>query len=195
MRAFLAVPSDPMWVESARGLLERLRQDLPRASWTRQESWHLTLKFLGDVSGEFLRAFASEVGPAAVETVPGEIQTGAAAVFPPHGRARVLGVGFTASPGHESLAALASLAEASAARHGAERSARAFHAHVTFARIRDGWPPESVDRYRTAVEAWPFPPWSARSCVLFESRLDPGGAVHTPIQEWSFQGGLRGVRA
>ena len=68
-------------------------------------------------------------------------------------------------------------------------------AHVTFARIRESWPPEAVEQYRREVTAWTFPPWLARSCVLFESRLGPEGAVHTPLYEWTFQGGPRGVRA
>ena len=35
LRAFLAVPSDGMWVESARGLQARLKDTLPQASWTK----------------------------------------------------------------------------------------------------------------------------------------------------------------
>jgi 2'-5' RNA ligase len=66
---------------------------------------------------------------------------------------------------------------------------------VTFARLREPWPRPAVDDYAREVEAWRFPTWNARSCVLFESRLDPRGAVHTPISEWTFQGGPRGVRA
>jgi 2'-5' RNA ligase len=54
VRVFLAVPSDPLWVDSARGLVETLRKDLPRASWTRAESWHVTLLFLGDVDEGFV---------------------------------------------------------------------------------------------------------------------------------------------
>lgn len=194
MRAFLAVPSDPLWVESARSLTDRIRKDLPNASWTRPESWHLTLKFFGDVSADFVARFADEIAPAAFETVPGEIQAGAAVVFPERGRPRVLGVGFSPSPGVEAITRLADAAAEAAARLGS-RESRPFHPHVTFARIRNGWPSRAVDDYRREIEAWRFPTWRARSCVLFESRLDPAGAVHTPLQEWSFQGGPRGVRA
>jgi 2'-5' RNA ligase len=194
VRAFLAVPSDPRWVESARSLIDRLRKDLPNASWTRPESWHLTLKFFGDVSADFIARFAEAIDPAAFETVPGEIQAGAAVVFPEHGRPRVLGVGFSSSLGVEAVTRLAGAAAEVAARLGS-RESRPFHPHVTFARIRNGWPGRAVDDYRREIEAWRFPTWRARSCVLFESRLDPAGAVHTPLKEWSFQGGPRGVRA
>ena len=195
MRAFLAVPSDAMWVESARGLVARLRDRFPRASWTKPESWHLTLKFLGEIDEGAAGRFAEEVGAAALETVTGEIQAGPAAIFPERGRPRVLGVGFSPSPGSESVTRLARRAQEIATRLGLPGEDRLFHAHVTFARIRDPWPPESVEEYRREVESWTFPAWLARSCVLFQSRLDPEGAVHTPIREWTFQGGPRGVRA
>lgn len=196
MRAFLAVPSEPMWVESARNLVERLRGSRPRAAWTRPESWHLTLRFLGDgVTAEFVERFAADMESAAMETVPGEIVAGPPAVFPERGRARVLGVGFTPTPGLESITALARRAEDTAVRLGSPPEDRPYHAHVTFARIRDPWPPEAVEEYRREVAAWTFPPWLARSVVLFESRLGSEGAVHTPLHEWTFQGGPRGVRA
>jgi RNA 2',3'-cyclic 3'-phosphodiesterase len=195
MRAFLAVPSEAMWVESARGLVERLRGSFPKAAWTRPESWHLTLVFLGEVGPELVAKFSAAVEPMAAETVRGEIQAGVPTVFPAHGKPRVLGVGYAPSPALESLSSLASQASEAAARLGAPVETRPFHPHVTFARIRDAWPDEAIDEYRRAVASWPFPPWHARSCVLFESRLDPAGAVHTPLAEWSFLGGPRGVRA
>jgi len=195
MRAFLAVPSDAMWVESARGLVARLREGFPRASWTKPDSWHLTLKFLGDIDDDAATRFAEGIGAAALETVTGEIHAGPAAIFPERGRPRMLGVGFSPSPGRESVEQVARHAEATAGRIGVSGEGRLFHPHVTFARIREPWPAEAVERYRHEVESWPFPTWLARSCVLFDSRLDPEGAVHTPVREWTFQGGPRGVRA
>ena len=195
MRVFLAVPSEPLWVDSSRGLVEKLRGTLPRASWTRPESWHLTLEFLGEIDPDAVQRYAEAIEPAAFETVPGEIQAGSAVVFPERRRPRVLGVGFAPSAGVESLIRLAEAARAASARLGAVSETRPFHPHVTFARLREPWPATAIDDYLREVEGWTFPAWLARSCVLFESRLDPAGAVHTPLREWTFQGGPRGVRA
>lgn len=196
MRAFLAIPSQAMWVESARGLVDRLREMLPKAVWTRPESWHLTLRFLGDsVSPELVSGLATVMEAASLETVTGEILAGPPAVFPERGRARVLGVGFAPSSGLDSVSSLARRAEEAARELGSSPEERPFHPHVTFARIRESWPSEAVEEYRREVTAWTFPPWLARSCVLFESKLGPDGAVHTPLFEWTFQGGPRGVRA
>ena len=195
MRAFLAVPSDPLWVDSARGLVERLRAALPRASWTRPESWHLTLEFLGEIDADAVRRYSEDIEPAAFETVPGEIQARPAVVFPDERRPRVVGIGFAPSAGVESLTRLAVAGREAAVRLGVTSEARRFHPHVTFARLREPWSAAAIEDYRREVEAWRFPAWHARSCVLFESRLDPAGAVHTPLREWTFQGGPRGVRA
>jgi RNA 2',3'-cyclic 3'-phosphodiesterase len=195
IRAFLAIPSDGLWVESARGLLARLRETSPRASWTKPSSWHLTLKFFEKISTEVARAFAAELSPVAAGVVPGEIPAGGASVFPHRGPARVLAVGFASSPAAEEVSRLAREAEVIARRLGFEGERRPFQPHVTLARLRSPWPPAKVEAFRQEVEAWPFPPWHARSCVLYESRLQGDGAVHTPLDEWSFAGGPRGVRA
>jgi 2'-5' RNA ligase len=195
VRAFVAVPRDLMWIESAQGLVARLREALPEASWTKPQSWHLTIKFLGDVPRASLDPLASSIAPAARETVPGELLSGGPVVFPPRGPARVLGVGFAPSPALESLSGFARHVEDNAKSFGIEEEKRGFHPHVTLARLRRPWPAEAVETFREKVEAWAFPSWPLRSAVLYESRLDPAGAIHTPLAEWTFAGGATGVRA
>jgi len=195
MRAFLAVPADGLWVESVRGLVARLQESSPKASWTKPSTWHLTLKFFERISREKAEEFAKEIAPIAASVVPGEIQAGEPAVFPSRGPARVLAVGFHPSPAAQEIERLAGEAEELARRLGLEAERRAFHPHVTLARLRAPWPPAKVEAFRAEVAAWPFPAWTVRSCVLYESRLQRDGAVHTPLQEWSFIGGPRGVRA
>ncbi len=195
IRAFIALPCDSPWVESARGLVARLEQSLPRASWTKPASWHLTLKFFEQISREQARALGDTIGPIALETTPGEIATAGAVVFPPRGPARVLAVGFAPSPILEGIGRLVHGLEAAAHAFGLSAEKRAFHPHITLARLRQSWPADAVESFRREVGAWSFPNWQARSCVLYESRLLREGAVHTPLEEWSFVGGPRGVRA
>ena len=195
LRAFLAVPSDGMWVESARDLQARLKSMLPQASWTKPSSWHLTLKFFESISAEEARAFGAAMAPDALATVSGEIKASGAVVFPPRGPARVLGVGFAPSEALEEISRLAARAEVHARSLGLSEEKRPFHPHVTLARLRRAWPPEAVETCRRELQDWTFPPWRTRSCVLYQSRLERDGAVHVPLEEWSFAGGPRGVRA
>jgi 2'-5' RNA ligase len=185
VRAFLAIPPDPPWSESARSFLARVRGDLPAASWTRPESWHLTLKFLGEVSRDALAGFAAAIERAAQRVPAGDLSTRGAVVFPPRGPARVLGVEFDADAVAGALSQIAREAERLGREMGLEPEHRDFHPHVTFARVRRTWPAEALARFRAEADGWAFPVWPVRSCVLYESRLEPAGAVHTPVGQWA----------
>jgi 2'-5' RNA ligase len=190
LRAFLAVPADAAWVQSAKGLLTRLRSELPEASWTRPESWHLTLHFLGEISRVEANRFAESMARCARETPEGDLEAGGAVVFPPRGPARVLAAGFAASPAREALSRLAESAArvSPTIQNPKSKVQNRFAPHITFARLRRPWPREAVAHYESALEAWRPPAFRARSCVLFQSRLDSAGAVHTPLERWSFAG-------
>lgn len=184
MRAFLAVPADPGWVESVRMLVGRIRPRLPRASWARPEAWHLTLKFLGEVTREAGARFAAAIAPRVADVRDAAIAADGPMVLPPRGPARVLGIGFAPGASLDALAGLSAAAEAAARELGNAPDDRAFRPHVTLARIRDPWPPAAVEEFRREVAATRLPPWPVRSVVLYESRLDPAGAVYTALAEW-----------
>ena len=182
MRAFLAVPTDPAWSRLVASGLDRLRPSMPGASWTRPESWHLTLRFFGDIAAGDAERFADMIAGVVALLPGGELQAGGAVVFPPRGRARVLGLGFAPSRGVDALTTLAAEAEAAARTVGAAPEDRRYHPHVTLARIRSPWPAGAVERFRREADAFSPPPYGLRSVVLFESRLGPGGARHTPLR-------------
>lgn len=188
MRAFLAVPADPTWVESTRELLARVRDSLPRCSWTRPEAWHLTLRFLGEIREEAAEELAAMVGVRVSQTGGGDLAASGAVVFPPRGRPRVLGIGFAAGAAVDALVDLAAVAEAAARKIGVTPEDRSFRPHVTLGRLRDPWPLDAILAFRREADMWKFPLWRVRSCVLYRSRLDPSGAVHTPVREWRMAG-------
>ena len=188
MRAFLAVPPDPAWTARAGECLARLRPSLPSASWTRPETWHLTLRFFANIAREAAEKCAEETFRAAELSLGGELVTGGSLVFPERGRARVLGVGLAHSPVPAALEAAAAAAEAAARRAGAPPEDRRYHPHVTFARIRTPWPPAAVERFRKDVDAWELPPFRLAALVLYESRLGSGGATHTALRTATLPG-------
>jgi 2'-5' RNA ligase len=191
---FLAAPGDPEWCASAREFAARCRPELPPASWTRPESWHLTLRFLGEIEEDAAARFADAI--AAAPPMPEvALPPGGPVVFPPHGRPRVAGVGFAAGSGVDALSAVARIAEHAARAIGCEPEDRPYRPHVTLARLREPWGRGAVEGFRQAAAAWPFPEWRVRSIVLFRSRLHPSGAVHTPLREWPAAAPLRGKTA
>ncbi len=198
MRAFLAVPPDPAWAARAADLLGPMRPSLPAASWTRPESWHLTLRFFADVGAEAAERCAEETFLAAGRSAGGELPAGGSVVFPARGRARVLGLGFAPSPAAVALKAVAAEAEAAARRAGApaeERGHRPYHPHVTLARIRSPWPHGAVERFRREADGWDLPPFRLNAVVLYESRLGSGGATHIPLRTFAWAAETEGARA
>jgi len=188
IRAFLAIPADPAWAESAQDLVRSIAPLSPPASWTRPPAWHLTIKFLGNATREALESFARAVAPVAAASRPGSLASGGPVIFPARGPARVLGIGFSPAGALPEVAAIASAAEAEARHLGLEKESRAFSPHVTLARLRSPWPAQAVARFRDQAAAWKFPDWPARACVLYASRLGPGGAAHTALVEMPFGG-------
>jgi 2'-5' RNA ligase len=195
VRAFLAVPADPAWVESAGEFTARMKARLPRAAWTRHESWHLTLRFLGEVTEEAAARFAEGIGPCACVLSEGAIPSAGPVAFPSPGRARVLAIGFEPEAAEATLGAVARAADDAARSIGCLPEDRPFRPHVTLARLRDPWPPAAVESFYEAARAWAFPAWRVRSLVLYRSRLDPAGAVHTPVREWAAAGASAEARA
>jgi len=178
------VPADAHWGESACRLLERIRPVLPRAGWTRPESWHLTLKFLGEIAAPAADQFASIVERSVTACAAGDLTCSGAVMFPPHGRARVLGVGFRSGACAEMLGNLAGVAESAARAFGMAAETHRFRPHVTLARLREPWSSGALETFRQEIEGWEFPSWPVRRCVLYQSRLEPAGAVHTPLYVW-----------
>lgn len=186
MRAFLAVPPDPAWAGLAAELVHRLRPSLPPASWTRPESWHLTLRFFAEIAVEAAERCAAEIFLAAGRSPGGALPFGGSVAFPARGRPRVLGLRFAPSPGLAGLEDLAREAEAAARRAGAEPEEREYHPHVTLARIRSPWPHGAVEQFRREADAWDLPPFRLSGVVLYQSRLGPSGATHVPLREFAW---------
>jgi len=185
MRTFLAVPGDPDWAASVRRLRDDLKVRLPAASWTRPDSWHLTLRFLGEISEEAADRFAERIAPAASSVPAAALVASGPVVFPLRGRPRTLGVGFDEPAVEAALGGVARAAERAAREIGCEPQTRPFRAHVTLARLREPWPPSAIEDAVRAVSDWAFPSFAVRGVVLNSSRLDPAGAVHTPLREWA----------
>jgi len=182
VRAFLAIPADPAWADAGRTFVEKLRATSPRASWTRPESWHLTIRFLGEISDANAASFADGLEERRVGAVPAaELRSAGPVAFPSRSRPRVLGIALSTPASLETLWRAAGEA---ARRIGLPPVHRSFHPHLTLARVRDPWPRPAVDVFWAEVEGWSLPPWRFASCVLFSSRLDPAGAVHTPARTW-----------
>lgn len=152
--------------------------NLPLARWTRPESWHLTVKFLGETETTVLERLTAELGPRLASGGRVTVKLSGGGFFPSPTRPRVAWIGGTA----EGSEVVVKTVEAAAVRAGFAAEKRPWSVHLTMARLRSQWPRGAVDVYLDWAAGLPAVNWVCREIVLFESRLQPGGAVYTALE-------------
>jgi 2'-5' RNA ligase len=167
------------------GVLDALRIH-PRlketASFTQPHNLHITLKFIGDVPDDCVPLLVESLRTLVVPTMSFAIDR--FLVLPGQGPARVLAANVT-----RDLAPVTSLfnqIESACQPLGVSRERRDFKPHLTFARFRR---PNSRLTAQTLIRMidpslLPGPTFIATQFTLFQSQLDPRGAIHTPIAQF-----------
>jgi len=176
-RLFLGVPLTEECRDALRGYLAgAVGGPLPGRA-VAPESWHLTLRFLGDTPPGQWERLVGEVRTVGLGTAF-TLRFGGLGAFPRPARASVLWVGIT--EGEEPLRALAAAVEEAARRAGYPAEARRFSPHLTLSRIQ---PPRDV---RAPVDT--APPFGERmpvnAVVLFRSHLGRGPARYEVVERF-----------
>jgi RNA 2',3'-cyclic 3'-phosphodiesterase len=175
MRLFIAIelPGD------VKKMLGSMRSDIPSAHWVPIEQLHLTLSFLGEVDCATLEQLTG--GLAAIQTPKFDLHFSSTGCFPGHGRPRVIWVGLEPEP---LLSNLATLVRKAVLSCGIPQEERPFSAHITLARLKFPASRE-VAAFLAQPQKQELPPVSVREFILFQSRLTPHGALHTPLRTFS----------
>ena len=175
VRAFFAIDLPEGVRKEVAELSERLRRELPRGvRFPSEESWHLTLKFMGDLPRALLPKLLARASARLQLEAPFEVGLAGLGAFPNARAARVIWIGV--GEGGARLAKLARKLDAAARGVGAPRERRPFHAHLTIGRLRE---PQQV-----RLERLPAPSssgFSVEEVVLYESRLSSSGATYSPL--------------
>jgi len=181
IRAFFAVELETTLREEAGRAAEALRERIDsgvRIRWTRAESWHVTLRFLGNFASDRLGELIALASPCVAELPPFGLRLGAVIAFPPR-RVRVLALDLMP---HPPLAAVAAALERAAVACGFEPEERPFKPHLTLGRVERG---SLRAREVAGGAATGVGVQAVREVVLFRSELHaPGrpGARYTPIE-------------
>ena len=184
MRLFIATTFPSEILRELNATVAALRSRLPAASWTREEAQHLTLAFLGEQEESLVEALAKSLAPT-LATIPRfEARIRGAGFFPNLRRARVGWAGL--EPESPFMALAGSVRDVLAASNvmldGAD-----FKPHLTIMRIRDPWPPASIDLFNRSLRDYESPTFRVDRVTLYSSRLDPKGAIHTPLREFALR--------
>ena len=191
IRTFVAIPFPQAVLDRLAAVQRRLDRVVPSRSvrWTRPESIHLTLRFLGDTSPEKLPnisdalAAATHSCPAFVLTVEG------LGCFPNLVMPRIVWTGIEEPSGN--LMALHSSIEGALESLGYPPEKRKFSPHLTLGRIRRGTTRTDTARVGEAVKETRMDslPWIvAGHFSLIRSLLKPSGAEYSPLEEFPLAG-------
>ncbi len=175
MRAFVAINLPARLRFELHSALAPLRDlELP-VKWTRPESLHLTLEFLGNIDERQATTVKGIVGRVAENFDAFEMELAGIGAFPGFERARVFWVGIVDQP---ILSRLHQQLETGLESVGFPREQRAFSPHVTIGHSRRG-AGRAVRQAQAVARAFDF---RARvrvvSVDLMESHLSPGGSQY-----------------
>jgi len=162
--------------------IDQLRTATPaaQASWSRTDNIHLTLKFFGNVDLENISKISKAADEATSRFAPFQIRVKGTGVFPKHGTPRVLWIGIADPSGK--LGELQSQFDEYCEREGFTREDRAFHPHLTVARLRS---PNGARALADAHKNLEFKPadFVVSELTVFRSELSSKGSRYSVISK------------
>ena len=186
-RVFCAIELSTSARASLTNHINRLRELVPhaRASWSREESIHLTLKFLGKIETSLLGRLSDAAARAVSDFSPFQLTFEETGVFPQQGSPRVLWIGVRDETGK--LAELHERLEDRCAREGFAREERPFHPHLTIARLRK---PQGARALAAVHKEMSFEPAAVAvaELLVIRSELSDQGSRYTVISRHSLEG-------
>ena len=191
MRLFVALDIDPEVRRRITEFRNQMRPLAPDVRWVDQETFHITLQFLGETKrlDEIQRALQS------VRAAPIELSFRNAGFFPSPKSPRVFWVGIEAD---QNLQGLVNSISQALQPLGFELDAAPFKPHLTLARAASGRPrpapgersAPALQQVRTKLETLgplEFGTMTAHDFYLYESKLSPAGARYTKLSRYPLE--------
>jgi 2'-5' RNA ligase len=178
VRAFFALEVPDQLKQELAAEMVKLSSRLPKARWVKPAGIHLTLKFLGEHPKEKLERLSSEVQEKTAGNGEIVVNLGGSGFFPSPSRGRVAWIGGRAEGARE----IAEIIDRAATRLGVKRERRPWALHLTLARLRQPWSRECADLFLDWGKNFQLDSFTCDEAVLFESRLEPTGAVYTVLE-------------
>jgi 2'-5' RNA ligase len=192
MRLFVGIDIDEAIRQRIAQFMESVRDVAPKARWVKPETFHITLKFIGetDKDQEIKQVLEHVKKPGFAVRFCGS------GFFPNARSARVFWVSIEAD---DRLPALATAVDEAVATAGFARETQRFKPHLTLARAgsRSSGNPHQKSSSVTIfgalqkrLESAPQPDFGtmqAREFFLYESKLSPAGARYTKIARFPLE--------
>jgi RNA 2',3'-cyclic 3'-phosphodiesterase len=193
MRLFIALDLDSSIRERIVRFMEGVENFAPDARWIKEESLHVTLKFIGEQPEAAVEQIKQSL--ATIQASTTEISFRGYGFFPTPKSARVFWVGMEAGP---QLASLANAIDEKLIPLGIAKEDRKFSPHLTLARSPgSSGSPRRQKRYapkltfqhlQEKLSALPSPEFGSmtpREFFLYQSQLSPKGSKYTKLAKFT----------
>jgi len=175
IRAFIAVSLDPKVNDKIADASALLKPQIASVRWVAPVSFHLTLKFLGDIDEGLIEPIGAALREQLRLFPRFTINAKGLGVFPGPKRPRVLWVGLTG----DDLILLASRVDSALQPLGFAQESRTFTPHLTIGRWRQSdQAPKSLGRELENWKVHDFGRSNVESVQLMQSVLKPEGATY-----------------
>ncbi|HEY1914052.1 MAG TPA: RNA 2',3'-cyclic phosphodiesterase [Streptosporangiaceae bacterium] len=170
MRLFVAITPPVVALEELDAAVAPLRRGSPELRWTKPESWHITLAFLGEVEQAAADRLSAPLSSAAARHAGLGLSTAGGGAFPSSRRAGVLWTGIQGD--REALRDVAASVTDGARAAGAPSpdEGRRFRPHITLARLRE---PGDVSGLIAQLKGYVGATWQADAIHLIRSHAGP----------------------
>ena len=165
-----------------RARLVSLKGGLPNARWIEDENLHLSLRFIGEVSGGIERDI--DLGLQSVAVSPFDLTLAGFGAFERRGRVHSVWAGVEKP---DALSGLRDRIESALVRVGLEPEHRKFTPHVTLARMKNG-NASAASLYLESHAAFRTSAFTVECFTLFESHLSHTGANYTVLADYPLKG-------
>ena len=183
VRSFIAIELPAEVRAELASIEEKLKvRRHPFVKWVDPESIHLTLKFLGSVSGETIPEIVEAMSLVAQPVSPFTLQIGGTGAFPNWQRPQVVWVGVGGEMGR--LTTLQRELEAALSPLGFPPESRPFSPHLTLGRLRERVTPEDRRRFGLWAQSVNFEAslsFEVNAVRLMKSQLTSSGPIYSEL--------------
>ena len=182
MRLFIATAFPEGILRVLNERVSPIKTKVPPATWVRPETQHLTFAFIGEQDEALIDRLAPLVEKELKPVKRFEASLRGSGFFPNPRHARV---GWVGVEPEERFAAIAQGVRNAVAAAGITLDRGEFKPHLTLMRMREGWPPMSIEIFNKAMRDFHSETFTVDTVTLYSSQLNPKGAIHTPMRRFA----------
>ncbi|VAX15546.1 2'-5' RNA ligase [hydrothermal vent metagenome] len=186
-RLFFAIDLPLETIASAERLIESV-SDIPitQVRWVHSVNLHITLKFLGDVENEKTFDICDIAKKVFTGFGPINLSVEGMGLFPNHDNPKVVWLGVHGNT--EELAKMELNLSAGLEKLGYPPDQKKFTAHLTIGRVKNESARGKLVRLARKYHDTYIGDASADSVALYESKLNPGGAIYSVVDRFPLCG-------